>query len=358
MSIFDRYFGKKVGGGIAQDYTISSSHTAKEFGKVYVRKTKDKLQVQFTILMEPEGQQAEGWQTGVALDASSSMTTAYGRELTGELPPAVTKEYEKKGWIRHQEEDNQRFRVFEKAAVTDALNKGYFKYTENVVEPIARKFVAYLASRLDVDGGTTLIYWAGEDGSKYEVVGDIRAEECETLLVSGPKTFRLGVRTLLRPALEYFVTRFVEAPRGMYIFITDGRIDDLDAVKRYTIQLAKEIQASQRNLVKCILIGVGPEVDERQMIELDDLDTGTEVDIWDHKIATDMRELVEIFAELVDENQMVAPLASVYDSNGQLVKRFADGLPAKVVLELPVTAQWFELEVMEKRFRQTLVERS
>jgi hypothetical protein len=352
MSIFNHYFGTTA--GVVQDYTIASSDTAKEFGKVYVRKTKQQLQVQFTILMAPEGQQAEGWQTGVALDASSSMTTAYGRELKGELSEKVTKEYEKKGWIRHQEEDGQRFRVFEKAAVADALEKGYFKYTENLVEPIARKFIAYLASNLDIDGGTTVIYWAGGDGAKCEEVGDIRAEDCETLLIQGPKTIRFGVNTQLKPAIEYYVNRFIEAQRGMYIFITDGRIDDLDAVKRYTTQLAKDIQAGNRNLVKCILIGIGKEVDEKQMIELDDLDTGTEVDIWDHKLAENMRDLLEIFAELVDDNQMVAPTAAVFDSNGQLIKKFADGLPAKVVLDFPITTKWFELEVMGRRIRQTI----
>ncbi len=352
MSLFDSYFGKKP--GTAQDYTIASHDTTKEFGKVYVRKTKDKMQVQFTILMEPEGQQAEGWQTGVALDASSSMTTAYGRELKGDLPDKAIKDYEKKGWVRHQEEDGQRFRIFEKIAVEDALEKGYFKYTDNVVQPIARQFIAYLASHLDVDGGTTVIYWACGDGSKYEVVGDIRAEECDNLLLPGPKTQRLGVKTFLKPAMEYFIQRFLEAQRGMYIFITDGRLDDLEEVKRYTTQVAKEIQAGQRNPVKCILIGVGNEVEEKQMIELDDLDTGTEVDIWDHKIAANMRDLIEIFAELVDENQMVAPTAAVYDSSGQLVKKFADGLPAKVVIDLPSSTKWFELEVMGKRIRQTV----
>jgi len=353
MSIFDQYFGKPS--GTVKDYTIASNETAKTFGKVYVRQAFDKLQVQFTILMHPEGQGAEGWQTGVALDASSSMTTAYGRELIGELPEKVSKRYEKKGWITHDDEDGQRFRIFDKAAVEEALKKGYFKYSDNLVEPTARKFMAYLASTLDIEGSTTVIYWAGGNGSQYEELGDIRAEDCETLTVQGPKKMRFGVGTQLQPAIEYFCNRFVEAERGMYIFITDGYIDDLEAVKRYTSQLAKNIAAGKRHLVKCILIGVGKAVDEKQMIALDDLDTGTEVDIWDHKLANDMRDLMEIFAELVDENQIVTPNAAIYSSQGELIKKFTDGLPAKVVLDLPVNTQWFELEVMEQRFRQTVL---
>ena len=353
MSIFDHYFGKSP--SLAQDYTVTARDTVKELGKVYVRKRTDKLQVQFTILMVPQGAAAEGWQTGVALDASSSMTSAYGRELKGELPAKVINQYEQQGWIKHEEEDGQRFRIFEKVAVEDALAKGYFNYTDNVVEPIARKFIAYLARELDVAGRTTVIYWACGDGSQCEELGDIQAEECDTLTIIGPKTIRFGISTQLAPAMRYYVNRFAQAQRGMYIFITDGYINDLAAVKHYTIQLAKAIAAGKHYLVKCILIGIGNEIDENQMIELDDLDTGTDIDIWDHKIAKDMRDLMEIFAELVDENQIVAPTATIYGSGGQLVKRFADGLPAKVVLDLPVDTQWFELEVLDQRIRQSLL---
>ena len=43
---------------------------AKEFGEVNVKRVKDSLEVLFTVLMEPSGSGAEGWQTGIALDAS------------------------------------------------------------------------------------------------------------------------------------------------------------------------------------------------------------------------------------------------------------------------------------------------
>jgi hypothetical protein len=353
MSIFDHYFGKSA--NLVKDYTIAPNNTVKEFGKVYVRENKDKLQVQFTILMPPQGQAAEGWKTGVALDASSSMTTVYGRELQGELPANVTKDYEKKGWIRYQEEDGQRFRIFERIAVQDALAKGYFHYSENLVEPVARKFIAYLANELDVDGSTAVIYWACGNGSHYEELGDIQATTCEQLTIQGPKSVTLGSHTYLQPALEYFVNRFSTATRSMYIFITDGYIDDLETVKRYSHQIAEAIATGKRHLIKCILIGVGKAVDERQMTALDDLDTGTDIDLWDHKIADNMRDLIEIFAELVDENQIVAPVAVIHNSEGHVVKKFADGLPAKVTIDLPPKTQWFELEVMGRRIRQTVV---
>jgi len=36
------------------------------------------------------------------------------------------------------------------------------------------------------------------------------------------------------------------------------------------------------------------------MVELDDLDSGVDVDLWDHKLAAEMRVLQEIFAEVVE----------------------------------------------------------
>ena len=49
---------------------------APEFGKIYVRDEGPVRNVEFTIrLPELEGAGAEGWQTGVALDASACLST-------------------------------------------------------------------------------------------------------------------------------------------------------------------------------------------------------------------------------------------------------------------------------------------
>jgi hypothetical protein len=58
----------------------------------------------------------------------------------------------------------------------------------------------------------------------------------------------------------------------MYVFLTDGRIDDLESVKAATRRLAAEIAAGRRGSVKCVLVGLGDEIDESQMEQLDDLD--------------------------------------------------------------------------------------
>ena len=356
MSIFSRIFGSSPSGSPAavQDYTIPSNLTAPEFGKVIARRTDTELQVQITILMEPQGQESEGWQTGVALDASASMKDGFGRMLEGKVPPDVTKKYEKKGWLTSRTEDGRRVKSFQKEAYEDAINNGYLTFTSNKVEPIAREFMAYLAGNLDADGGTTVIYWACGDGSEIEVLGDVTEQQCHTLDIQGPISHGFGDTTVLTPAVRYFTERFVDAERGMYIFITDGKIDDLPDVKRYTTQLARDIASGKRSAVKCVLIGVGDEIDEAQMEELDDLDTGTNVDIWDHKVAKEMRALIEIFAEVVDENLIIAPTGILYDSAGQIIRKYTDGLPAKMLISMPASTEWFELEVAGRRIRQTV----
>ena len=67
----------------ATSHQLPSSMVAREFGEVNVRRQGGEVEVNFTILMEPDGDMAEGWQTGVALDASASMKGWFGRGLRG-----------------------------------------------------------------------------------------------------------------------------------------------------------------------------------------------------------------------------------------------------------------------------------
>jgi hypothetical protein len=339
-----------------QSTLLPSSMTAKEFGKVYVRQEGQRCHVEFTIWMpELDGTLAEGWQTGVALDGSASMKGWYGRHLKGQVPPDYISKYEKEGWVQNREEDGCRVKTFRKEAYQDAIQRGFLSFTENIVEPLARDFIAYLAGQLDAKGGTTVIYWACGDGRAYEVLGDFTESECKTLGIQGPKKVPFGEGTYLRPAVQYFVDRFVDASRAMYVFLTDGRLDDLEDLKQYTTSLAKAIESGKQNPVKCVLIGVGDKVDEDQMEQLDDLDTGTDVDIWDHKIAKEMRDLSEIIVELVDENRIVAPTATVLDAGGQIVQRFADGLPARAEFTMPASSEHFVLEVGGREIKQSVV---
>jgi hypothetical protein len=92
------------------------------------------------------------------------------------------------------------------------------------------------------------------------------------------------------------------------------------------------------------------------MIELDDLDTGTNIDLWDHKIAKDMSSLAEIFTEVVDETIILAESGTIRDASGNLIKDYRDtGLPALLEFTLPSTAAGaFTLEFGGQIIRQPL----
>src|SRR4051812_13128382 len=277
-----------------------------------------KTRVVATILMEP---QKEGAQTGIALDGSGSMAKLYGVE------------------------DGSR--------VLSPIFGGARKL-HNEITPVAQKLCAYLARKIDADGGTTCIYWAvGPGGGQIEVVGDLTADQAEKHVFGPPDDF--GTGTQLLPAVRYFVERFKDAPWGFYIFITDGELHDLDAVKQYSTELARAVQGGKRKPLKFVLIGVGDNINEQQMEELDDLDTGTDVDLWDHKIAAHMRVLQEIFAEVVSKNARVSDSGKVLDANDRVVKNYSDtGVPAFLEFELPAGSSHFTLEVEGQRIRQDL----
>src|ERR1700676_1567713 len=191
-----------------------------------------RVRVVATILMEPH---REGTQTGIALDGSGSMAKLYGvGQGSGALSP---------------------------------LFSGH-KPPHNEITPVAQQLCAYLARKIDADGGTTCVYWAvGPGGGQIEVVGDLTADQAENHVFGPPRDFGTGPQLL--PAVKYFVDRFKDAPWGFYVFITDGELHDLDAVKQYSIRLAHEVSARRRLPLKFVLIGIGPEVNEAQMVKLD-----------------------------------------------------------------------------------------
>ena len=278
-----------------------------------------RVRVVATILMEPH---KEGAQTGIALDGSGSMAKLYGVDTGGGILSSIFGR----------------------------------KQLHNEITPVAQQLCAYLARRIDADGGTTCIYWAvGPGGSEIEEVGDLRAEQAERHIFGPPQDF--GTGTQLLPAVRYFVERFRDAPWGFYVFITDGELHDLHVVKEYSIRLAKAIAGRRRNPLKFVLIGVGPDVNEGQLEELDDLDTGTSLDLWDHKLASEMRVLQEIFAEVVDKNARVADQGRILDPQGRVIKNYSDtGLPAFLEFEMPAAAAYFTLEVAGNRIHQGLAD--
>ena len=297
------------------------------FGEVNVYKKKSgELEIVATILMVPD---IEGAKTGLALDASASMKKMYG--ISGIVSG-----------------------VFAAAAGVP-----------NVVEPVARTMAGYLAN-FSSDGKVCLIYWAsGADGSQIEEIGELSAREAQKVVITGPKKNPWGRGTKLLPPVKYFIDqKLKDAPWAMCVFVTDGVIEDLDDVKKYCLQFARQISTGQRSFAKLVLIGVGEEVDEGQMEQLDDMfegsglkdPEGNDIDLWDHKLASEMQKIEEIFAEVVSENTIVAGTGRILDDAGRVIKDFSDGLPALLRFELPKSAKAFTLEFPGGSAAQDLTE--
>lgn len=335
-----------------RNHQFPNENLNEAFGELNITKNGGSLEMVLTILVDPsQSSKAEGWQTGVALDGSRSMRTEFGGERFEWSREMSTEEQNSliaKGHGNVRDIDGQWSFEFTAAGLEAVERDGLLRRIkcDNIVQPLACKAIPYLADKLDEDGGTTVIYWAcGERGDRVEVLGDFTGEEAAVANYNGPSAW--GEGTYLMPAIRYFLDRFKDAKMGFYVFVTDGAINDFEEVKKFTAQLSHDMADGKCNEVKLILIGVGSQINRKQLEELDDLpdELDLPVDVWDHKIAAEMRGLSDIFAELVDENMILAPSGRILDSAGNVVKEYTDGLPAMLKFELPLNSTSFSLEI-------------
>ena len=278
-----------------------------------------------TVLTIPS---LENARMGLALDASASMQKAYG--VSGIVSS-----------------------VFAAAAAVP-----------NIVEPVARTIASYLAG-FSIDGKVEIIYWAlTADGSGVERLGAVAGPDTLALSVTGPKKQASGQPwgrgTKLLPAVRYFADAFkgapplgAEKPGAVCVFVSDGKLDDLADVKGFCLQYAQNIKAGTVPFLKFVLLGVGAEVDEGQMEDLDDMFEGTgltdafgtPIDLWDHKLAADMKDLAEVFAELVSEKVRAADSGRVVNDKGVVCREYSDFVPALLRFTLPAGSRGFTLEL-------------
>lgn len=344
---------------VGRNFQIPNSDLHEAFGELNITRREDRLDILLTVLVDPsQGGSAENWQTGVALDGSASMQPAYGNtyEFTQEISSDTVEDYLKRGLATSKMIDGRQQLEFTDAGYEELMKAKLFRKMDNVVQDIAREAMPYLAEKLDEDGGTTLIYWAcGERGDGIEVVGDLTGDDARVATYDGPKDWGNGTR--LMPAINYFMERFSDAKMGFYVFLTDGSLDDFEEVKAFTMQLSRDVHAKKVNEVKLILIGMGDEINRQQLEELDDLpdEYDLPVDIWDHKIAEDMRGVSDLFAELVDENTILAPTGRILDDSGEVAKNYTDGIPALMEFSLPLGSRSLTLEIGDdKKVTQNL----
>lgn len=279
------------------------------FGEVNVHsKPNGELEVVATILMTPD---IEGARTGLALDASASMKSWYG---CGANP--------------------------------------LFGGPPNLVEPVARTMTGYLAN-FSSTGMCDVVYWAVKpDGTGTEDIGAYDGVAAKSVSFVGPRNAPWGRGTKLLPPVQLFAERFKDAPWAICVFVTDGVIEDLEAVKTFCFDFGKKVASGQASMIKMVLLGVGSDVDEGQMEELDDMfegsgivdSTGDLVDLWDHTLVSEMKSLEEVFKEVVSKDTIIAASGRVITDQGFTAVDFADGLPAMMRFSVPAGTRSFTLE--------------
>jgi len=233
-----------------------------------------------------------------------------------------------------------------------------FRKGQNMMEPVVRQLCGYIAP-FTGDGTVLPIYWAlGTGGMDIELIGSVTAASSETMPVNGPVQKVWGTGTKLVPALDYYLSEFREAKWTVLLFITDGMIEDLDAIKALALRAGKEIVAGTRKNCKFIVVGIG-EANAEQMDELDNMFDGTPegdehgIDLWDCKMANEMNELAEVWDE-VDFGLTIPGAARILDEGGKEIKGFADGIPQRMEFEVPASATSIVVELAGERIVQLL----
>lgn len=227
----------------------------------------------------------------------------------------------------------------------------------NMVEPQVRRMLQYLATK-DRNGKLRMAYWAcGNSGSQIEVVGEVSGVDAATLLVPGP--VHQGSGTRLVPAMKDFVA-YMEgaardgAKRGCGVFVTDGQISDIGGVMKLSASIADRIAKRALPPLHLVLVGVGEQVSESQMEEISHAEFEGAEHLWCHRVAEEMHEMAELVSGLVDSTMTVASGGTVYDSSGNVVKRYERRLPAVLEFSLPAGDRKFTLEIDGRRYTQKL----
>jgi hypothetical protein len=221
---------------------------------------------------------------------------------------------------------------------------------DSVVRAVAERLSEFSSS-----GRTDLIYWAcGAEGSGIHDAGPVNAVTATNM--SSPSSRGNRARAKVLPAIRHFVeSAHRTAQWSLVVLVTDGHFGDLPDVQRYSVELAGQLASGARNFIKFVVIGVGDSVDIGQLQALDDLDygghrmqSGEPIDLWDYKLASEMRTADEIFSEVVSANVMLAPSAVILDERGTPVSpigrsSFDNGLPALLEFSMPADSADFTI---------------
>jgi hypothetical protein len=216
----------------------------------------------------------------------------------------------------------------------------------------------YLATK-DRNGVLRVAYWACGGGDGVETVGDLKGVDVGNYRFPGPKHF--GRTTKLTPALRDYVIYMKQqvgkgAKQGCAVIITDGELHDADEVKALSAEIAGLIGKGKLPRLNFILVGVGDQINEEQLEDICHEEYPGIGHLWCHRIASEIRQVAELVAILVDDTMTVAAGGTIYDDKGRVLKVYEGRLPAVLEFEVPEGTTSFTLEVNGQRYTQPLPE--
>jgi len=322
---------------------------ADDFGEVSIRQVGDQLQVAAALAMGKFLMgDCERCVTGLALDASQSMKDGYGRGRT--VPPEERKKFIEKGMYEEVIRDGVVRRVLSQAAREEVVRKQLIRPTKNTVHESAANMIESLIRTFSTGGVTSgtceVIYWAcGADGKEIESSGEVTIDQLKSLKMNGPQSQTFGPETHLAPPFRYFAERTKDIT-GVFVFVTDGHIDDEQEVIKETHRVASEIKNKARPSIKCVLIGVGKQIDIEQFDRIDDMEMPEKlsgIDIWNSKVLTDMRGMSDAWSEIFDPETPVGDNLKIHNDQGEMVYEKMDEVKALITFEMPAGSRYFDL---------------
>lgn len=249
-------------------------------------------------------------QLGLPIKMEGSVNCAFAQDGSG----SMEKHYKHSGWTHNGPSD---------------------------VEKFLHKAAAFVAEQ-DTDKGVQVYTWATGDGTKVVNLGNHPQDELEKLVIktnaddnAGSDAIQLGKGTYLAPALKQIVKETVldsGAGYGLIVATTDGRLNDMPAVKQWATQMAKQIEAKQHPPFKIVLVGFD-DADPAEMEELDNLDTGTSIDIFNALAVADLDGAMEKLNSETLTSDFVVADGGYLESNGNKWD-FEKGVPQRIDMKV------------------------
>lgn len=220
-------------------------------------------------------------------------------------------------------------------------------------------------SKQDREFGTNVVYWGTKNPLHYTALGYRSDQQWSNFGFPPPSAY--GTCGCLKPTIQYFVemlmgevlSECVVEPRpskirksiGIFVFLTDGLIDDFGEVRQYLVQVEQLAEKSRYQAVHIIAAGWGDQFlgdSQGQMNLLAAQFMQSEKLQFRLVVADQLSGVVDLIKAAVLAGFPVARSGKVTDERGREVCKFLDGVPGSFEFYLPFDSRRFYLHIEDK----------